>query len=37
MGGFGGVSQQNLVELREWLFEGVKNIVSTGELSGLCQ
>jgi lysine/ornithine N-monooxygenase len=34
---FRGVSHENLIELRELLFEGVKNIVGAGKLPGLCQ
>ncbi len=37
MGGFGRVSCEHLIELRELLFEGVKNILGAGELAGLRQ
>jgi hypothetical protein len=37
MGGRGVISREDLVELRELLFEGVKNILGSGELPGLCQ
>ena len=37
MGGLRRIPNENLIEERELLFERVKNILSAGELPGLCE